>query len=127
MSEIKRLLEEELVNEIGELGRMDLGSDEYKTTVDGIGKLMDRVNESEKIKLEAQEKEAIRLQDAEIKMEQIKQDKKNRWAQIGTTLAGLAIGTVVTIWGTMTTLKFEEEGTVTTTAGKSHIKNLFKK
>ena len=80
MSEVKRLLEEEVVEEIKELNKMDLGSDEYRTTVEGISKLMDRVNEAEKLKLDAQEKEASRLQDAEIKMEQIKQEKKSRIA-----------------------------------------------
>ena len=127
MSEVKRLIEEEVVNEIGELSRMDLGSVEYRTTVDGITKLMEQVNEAEKLKLDAQEKEATRLQDAEIKLEQIKQEKKGRIAQVLTTVAGIVIPVAVTVWGTITTLKFEEEGTITTTSGKSFAKNLFSK
>lgn len=127
MENVKRLLEEELVDEIQNLNKMDLGSDEYRTTVDGISKLMDKVNDAEKIKLDAQEKEASRIQDAELEMVKIKEEKKGRLTNVLTTVAGIVIPVAVTIWGTITTLKFEEEGTITTTSGKSFAKNLFSK
>ena len=127
MSEIKRLLEEELVSEINELGKMNLGSDEYKTTVDGIGKLLDRVNESEKIQKEVAEKEAARMQEAELEQAKIAESKKSRWTQVVTTGLGLLVGAGLTIWGTVTSIEFEKEGTITTSAGKNHIRNLFSK
>jgi hypothetical protein len=127
MENVKRLLEEELVDEIQNLNKMDLGSDEYRTTVDGISKLMDKVNDAEKIKLDAQEKEASRIQDAELEMVKIKEEKKGRLTNVLTTVAGIVIPVAVTIWGTITTLKFEEEGTITTTSGKSFATNLFSK
>jgi tetrahydromethanopterin S-methyltransferase subunit G len=127
-----KTIEQEVINEIEEMGRMNLGTDEYRTTVDGITKLMDRVNESKKIDLEAQEKEAARMQDAEIKMEQIKQEKKTRIGQTVTTVLGIVIPTLVTaivsVWGTKYVTSYEEdEGGIpdSTSAGKAHVKNLF--
>ena len=59
--------------------------------------------------------------------------KKQRTQAIMTTLItatvtiGLGIGSMLlNVWGTNKTLKFEETGTVTTSAGKSHINKLFK-
>ena len=44
-----------------------------------------------------------------------------------TVTVGLGIGSMLlNVWGTNKTLKFEETGTVTTSAGKSHINKLFK-
>lgn len=124
---VERLLKEELEKEISELGNLSLGSDEYNATVDGVSKLMDRLNDSNKIELDAQERAAARESEAELKMEQIDNDKKNRRSQVFTTIAGIVIPVAVTIWGTLTTLKFEETGTVTTTAGKKLTGRLFDK
>lgn len=124
---VERLLREELEQEIGELGNLTLGSDEYKATVDGVSKLMDKLNDSNKIELDAQERAAARESDEAIKMEQLKSEKKNRVVQALTTVAGIIIPVGVTIWGTLTTLKFEETGTVTTTAGKKLTGRLFDK
>lgn len=124
---VEKLLREELEQEIGELGNLTLGSDEYKSTVDGVSKLMDKLNDSNKIELDAQERAAARESEAELKMEQIENDKKNRRSQVFTTIAGIVIPVAVTIWGTLTTLKFEETGTVTTTAGKKLTGRLFDK
>lgn len=124
---VERLLKEELESEISELGNLTLGSDEYKATVDGVSKLMDKLNDSNKIELDAHERAAARESEAAIKMEQIENDKKNRRSQVFTTIAGIVIPVAVTIWGTLTTLKFEETGTVTTTAGKKLTGRLFDK
>lgn len=124
---VEKLLREELEQEIGELGNLTLGSDEYKATVDGVSKLMDKLNDSNKIELDAQERAAARESEAELKMEQIENDKKNRRSQVFTTIAGIVIPVAVTIWGTLTTLKFEETGTITTTSGKKFANRLFDK
>lgn len=132
MSEVKHLLEAELEEELKELAKMDLGGDEYKTTVDGVSKLMDKLNDSKKIELEALEKEASRMQDAEIKMEQIKEEKKGRIMQTVTqaltTVLGIVIPVGLTIWGTKTTLEYEDKGIIPerTAAGKAFNRKLFK-
>lgn len=122
-----KLLEQELEQELKELGKMELGSDEYNSTVDGISKLMDRLNDSKRIEFDFDEKAASREQEAVIKMEEIKSEKRGRIAQTFTTIAGIAVPVAVTVWGTLTTLKFEETGTITTISGKNFTNKLFKK
>ena len=128
MSEVKRLLEEELTDELTQLGKLELGGDEYKVTVDGVSKLMDKLNDSKRIELEALEKEAVRIQDAELKMEEIKEHKKGRIAQAVTTVLGIVIPVALTIWGTKTTLEYEDKGIIPerTAAGKAFNRKLFK-
>ena len=69
---IKRLAREELRTEIQELGKMELGSEEYKTTVDGITKLWDRVIEVDKIEIEADEREKNAQREQEMKLKQMR-------------------------------------------------------
>lgn len=46
---IRTLLNEEIKNEFNDLKKMELGSETYKTTVDGLTKLVDRAIELERI------------------------------------------------------------------------------
>ena len=61
------------------------------------------------------------------KLEQIKEDKVDHIVKNSLTLFGTVAGIVLTVWGTNKTLKFEETGTITTSAGRAFIKNLFSK
>ena len=69
--ETKTLIREEVNREIEELGRLPLGKEEYKLTVDGATKLTDRLIELEKIEIEADARERDREIDTEIKLKQI--------------------------------------------------------
>jgi hypothetical protein len=162
-TEIKKVLDAEILDEIDRLGGFEVGSDEYKTCTDGLVKLMDRAIEMDKLEAEREEKAKARNQDAELKnkqlMEQIKareidteirnkqldEQKRSREDDnfhknsqlaeerrsrlINTILtAGLgAVNILVLIWGTKTSLKFEETGTITTHAGRNFISKLFRK
>lgn len=53
---IDTMLREEIQDEITRLGKLELGSETYKTTVDGVTKLLDRANEMKKIDAEAQDR-----------------------------------------------------------------------
>ena len=55
------------------------------------------------------------------------EEKKDRKWKNGISVAGIVVPIVVTVWGTLKTLKFEETGTVTTNAGRSFMNRLFKK
>ena len=127
MGNIKYLLEEELEAQLEKLQRLEVGSKEYEVTTECISKLMQRLNDAEKLELDAQEKEASRIQDAELRTAEIKEQKKGRITQALTTVAGIVIPVGLTIWGTLTTLKFEEEGTITSSSGKEFTKKLFRK
>ena len=123
--ELKTLLKTEIQDEISELGKISLGTDEYKATVEGVSKLLDKAIELEKIEVECAEKANDRAINAEIQVERLKLERRDKI--VGHVLTGVSLlsGVVLTVWGTYKTLKFEETGTVTTFAGKSFINKLF--
>ena len=125
--EIEQLLHDEIVDELGGLNTLELGSDKYRVTTEGIVKLMDRAIEMDKLNKELDERQANRNEDLELKYRQIDAEIRDRKIKNVITVAISGVGTIVTIWGTLKTLKFEEIGTVTTMAGRNFINNLFKR
>lgn len=124
---IDTLLQQEIEKELGELSKIELGTEKYESTVNGVTKLMDRAIEIKKIDVDRLDKAEIRDMDNELKLKQMADEKKDRfWKNILTGL-GIAIPTGATIWGTLKTLKFEEEGTVTTIMGRGFINKLLPK
>ena len=121
--EIKTRLRAEIQDEFDKLKTMEVGSEEYKVTVDGIGKLIDRAIELDKSEVEAE----VHKNENELKAKQAQEDVKHRWISHLINFAGIAIPTFLTIWGTKTSLKFEETGTVTTMAGRNFLANLFRR
>lgn len=124
---IKDLLSEEIESEFKELKSMDLGSEKYKTTVDGLTKLVDRAIEIEKTEIENDEKVTSREIDNDFKSQQMEDERKDRLVRNGIAIAGIVIPTAVTIWGTLKSFKFEETGTVTTIIGRGFINKLIPK
>ena len=123
----KELLEAEIEAEFDRLANMAIGSDEYKVTVDGLTKLIDKKIEMDKVEREFEEKALARVNENEAK-------KKRSWLDTLSTIGNIAVPvfvfvgeTVRIVWGTNKTLRFEETGTVTTTAGKSFFSKIFSK
>lgn len=114
--DIETLLNKELKSEFEVLEELEGGTDDYVKMVDGIAKLMDRAIEIEKINLEHDER-----------IEQAKEEKKDRLIKNIMTAAGIIIPTIVTIWGTKASFKFEQEGTITTIMGRGFINKLLPK
>ena len=123
----EHLLKEEIVSEVESLGKLELGTEQYKTTVDGVTKLVDRALEIEKIDIEAEERERSREIETNLKIQQIEDDRKDRKVKNGIAIGSTLLGVAVTVWGTLKTLKFEEEGTVTTLVGRGFINKLLPK
>ena len=125
--EIHVMLSEEFQDEIGRLGGIEVGTEEYKVAVDGVTKLADRIIEIEKFEAECAEKERVREFEAEQKAKQLEKEAKDR--KIGYWLTGIGIGVpaLITIWGTLVSLDFEREGTVTTIMGRGFINKLLPK
>lgn len=121
------MLHEEIQSEFEELKKIEVGSDKYKTAVDGLTKLMDRAIEIDKLNVSVEDRRDTRDVDAELKQEQLEADVKDRKVRNAISLAGIIIPTAVTIWGTLKSLKFEETGTVTTNAGRNFMNQIFKK
>ncbi len=123
---IDTMLREEIQDEITRLGKMELGSETYKTTVDGVTKLLDRANEMKKIDAEARDRAESREIEIQFKNEQMQDDKKDRIVKNILTALSIGGGFVLTVWGANKSWKFEETGTVTNGPGKEFMKKLFR-
>lgn len=99
------LLEKEINRRLLELENLDISSDEYKVSVDTLTKLIDR----------------------SVEIDKNDDEKKDRKIRNGISIAGIIIPTCVTIWGTIKTIRFEESGTLTTTAGRNFVNRIFRK
>lgn len=124
---IETKIDVELEDRLDQLSGMKGGSEEYKVTVDGIAKIFDKKLESEKQNSESERIAKQQEFENQLKLKQMKDERIERIVKHGLTIAGLLSSVGLTVWGTHKTLKFEETGTVTTSAGRNFIKNLFPK
>ena len=123
---VRSKLVEEFESELEELGKMEVGKETYKTTVDGVTKLADRIIEIDKNEKENSVKIDIQEQEYAIKAQQLKDEKKDRFIKnciaIGTFVGGVLVYSLAFIAST----NFEREGTLTTEGGKSSLRQLLK-
>lgn len=124
---IETLLRDEIASETEKLKGMEVGSDQYKATVDGITKLTDRLIELEKNEAERMEKIDSRVMDDIFKRDQLKADRRDRMIKNGLTLLTLGVTTATAIWGTLKSFEFEKEGTITTIFGRGWLNKLLHK
>lgn len=124
---IEAKLHTEIDEEFNKLASMEPGSEKYRTTVEGLTKLMDRAIEIEKIDMDCKDKAATREGEMALKERQMRDERKDRIVKNIIGAAGVVLPLAVTIWGTAVSLKFEETGTVTTQAGRSFVQRLFRK
>lgn len=124
---IETLLQEEITDELEQLHKMELGSDQYRGTVEGITKLMDRAIEMERFDLERRDKIEGRQEENDLKLRELNDERINRLTQNAIAAVGIIVPTAVTIWGTIKSIEFEKEGTITTIMGRGFINKLLPK
>lgn len=124
---IRTLLEVEIEDEFNELADLEKGTDKHKATVDSVAKLMDRAIELEKLEAAAKEREQDRKFENELKLKQAKDEKLDRIVKNCISVAGIVLPIGLTIWGTVTSLEFEKENSVTTPVGRLFINKLLPK
>lgn len=124
---IDTLLRDEIENEFSELGKMGVGTEQYRATVEGLTKLVDRAIELDKFEAELQEKVDSRMSDYELRLQAAKDDKINRIVSHGINVVGIVLPVLVTIWGTKASFEFEKEGTISTLMGRGFINKLLPK
>lgn len=113
---IESQLHAEIASEFEALKEVEAGTEEYKATVDGVTKLLDRAIEMERLGIESEEKDKSR--DVE---------RKDRLIKDCIAVAGIVIPSLITIWGTVKSIEFEKEGTITTIMGRGFINKLLPK
>lgn len=124
---IKSLVDEEIRSEIEEISKIEVGSEKHKASVDALAKLLDKSIELERLDVEAQEKYESRIAENELKLKQLKDEKRDRIVKNVLTGVSVVGGFGVTIWGTLKSLKFEENGVVTSIVGRGFIQKLLPK
>lgn len=126
MGKVERLLAEECAKEIEELGKMRLGDDEYKTTVDGVTKLADRVIELKKIEIDCEKEAKNREFEESLKLQQMEDEKKDRFIKNCLTGVSVVGGLGCAVVMGLISMNFEKEGTFTTEAGRNSIRQLIR-
>lgn len=121
---IESKLKMEIEGELDALNGMEKGSEPYKVTVDGVTKLMDRAIELDKIDIEKQEKLSALDRETEFKLQQMREERTTKIIGHCLTGAGIVIPALLTIWGTVKSIEFEKEGTITTIMGRGFIQKL---
>lgn len=124
---VETWLDDEIETEFEKLSTMEVGSEKYKATLDGLTKLMDRKIEMIKIENDCEDKAATRKSEEAAKSQQLEEDKKDRLIKNIISAAGVILPLFVTIWGTKVSLEFEKEGTFTTIMGRGFINKLLPK
>ena len=124
---VETMLHDEILNEFEELKKLEVGSDGYRAAVDGISKLLDRAIEYDKLDAECNERSLNRGFEEDYKLQLAEDEKRDRRIKNGVTIAGIVIPSIITIWGTIKSLNFEKEGTVTTIMGRGFINKLLPK
>ena len=123
---VRSNLVEEFESELEELSKMEVGTDTYRATVDGVTKLADRIIEIDKFEKENSVKIDTQEQECAIKAQQLKDEKKDRFIKnciaIGTFVGGVLVYGLAFIAST----NFEREGTFTTEGGRSSLRQLLK-
>lgn len=122
---IDTMLRDELQREFENLKGMKSGTEEHKVGVDSLTKLLDRAIEMDKLEADVQEKAENREVDISLKEKQMQEDKKDRIVKNCLTAVSLIASVGLTIWGSCKSWKFEETGTITSTAGREFMKKLF--
>lgn len=124
---VKALLDEEIQKELEKLEGMEAGTEAYKAMVDGVAKLMAQSIEIDKSNADMEERIKARESEYDLKIQELTEDKKDRLIKNIINVAGIVIPVGVTIWGTLASFKFEQEGTITTIMGRGFINKLLPK
>lgn len=120
---IENLLREEIQSEFEGLKGKNLGTEQHKGAVDTLTRLIDRAIEIEKIEADMKAKEV----EMTLKELQMKEEKQDRLVKNIIAVTGIIVPVGVTIWGTLASFKFEEQGSVTTIMGRGFINKLLPK
>ncbi len=125
--DIEALLKREIEDEFEVFQNMTLGTEDYKMTIDGLTKLLDRHIELKKVDYDHEEKAKNREYDNQLKIKQMEEDQKDRWIKNGIAIASFVIPSLITIWGTKKSFEFEKTGTITTIMGRGFLNKLISK
>ena len=124
---VKDLLTLEIENQLNSLKDYEVGSQEYKNAIEGVTKLTDKLNEIDRNDYDYWEKRESREAEIDLKLKQLREEKKDHIIKNCLTAVSIVSGIAVTIWGTKKSFEFEKTGSITTIMGRGFINNLLPK
>ena len=124
---VKTLLTEEIERRLGSLEDVPMCSQEDKSAVEDLTKLIDKLNDMEKIELEHQDKVSNQEKELELKLKQMKDEKTDNIVKNCLSAVSIVGGFGLTVWGTIKSINFEKDGTITTIMGRGFIQKLLPK
>lgn len=122
---IETMLHDGIEDGFNELKKIQVGTEEYKSTVDGLTKLLDRAIEIDKIDAETQTNADNREIENSIELKKIADDRKDRVIKNCLTAASIVCTAGITVWGSLKSWKFEETGVVTSGPGREFMRRIF--
>lgn len=123
---IETLLHEEISEKLISLSNKGAGTDEYTKSVNDVTELMDRLIEIRKLESEEKEKIIARETETKLKYAQMEVDKKDRFVKNALTAVSIGAPLVVGVIMSFSSMNFEKEGTFTTEAGRSALRQLLR-
>ena len=123
---VKSMLDDEIRNELENLGREAIGSEEYKANLDGVTKLLDRQIEIEKLENERLDRMESRETEVILKQQQLAEEKKDRRIKNSITVGTFACSAALYAMAFIASTTFEREGTFTTEGRRGALRNLLK-
>lgn len=122
--ELEQAYYEEVLSELEEISKMELGSDAHVKTAQVANSMIDKLNEAERIKNE-QKRLENEEQKLAIEAEKNEIEKRNNLIKNVLTGAVFAVSTGITIWSNVTAMRFETSGHLhTTEPGKGSTRKL---
>lgn len=113
------------------LDKLDPGSKEYNAVAEQVIAVTNQIIDLDKFDSEQDVKVQIANAENEQRQKELENERKSRWigygVQLAVVLIPMTVGTIKEVWGTKFTVNFEEHGTTTTTAGRNHFNNLFRR
>lgn len=121
---IRTELRTEILDEIKELKKMELGSEQHNKAVDSVTKLVDKINDIDRVDHELQTKTEFEEQEFRLKVQQLELDKRDKIIKNCLTGVSIVGSFAIAVWGTIASINFEKEGTITTSAGRKHLNKI---
>lgn len=122
----KRILDEEITNELNELKKISVGTEEHRVSVDALTKLMDRKIELEKLEVESKTQDLNRDIETNLRLQQMESEKRDRLIKNVLTGVSTVGGLLCAGLAFVASINFEKEGTLTTEGGRSALRQLLK-
>ena len=121
---IRNHLVSEIEDELKELEKVQVGSEQHKNAVDSVTRLVDRVIELDKQAYESAMKDRAIENDQIIKEEQLKNDKRDKIAKNLITIGGSVLTGAALVTATIFSIWFEKDYNWTNEGGRNAIREL---